>query len=171
MKKKTSLIVLALLLPSVVLTHISCRTLDDRLMFNLDGRDVDFVGITKEWVRTTTNSCQSVLQLKSDDAKIDPIKAVIQSYSPPDSRDIKTIHVWTASNWAIAEVEFEKLLPAVVTINNMDTSPKIVEGAIWSGTTAPWKSSPHIRSYLKNRSNDTPQDLLSCFELLSASFK
>lgn len=171
MKKKTSLIVLALLIPSVVLMHVSCRTFDDRLMFNVDGRDVDFIGMAKEWVRTTTNRCQSVHQLQSDDPQLVRIKAVIQSYSPPDSRDIKAIHVWTTENWAIAEVEFEKLLPAVVTINNVDASPTIVEGAIWSGTTAPWKSSPHIRSYLKNRSNDTPQDLLNCFELLTNSLK
>lgn len=171
MKRKTSLIVLGMLIPTVVLTHVSCSALDDGLMFNLDGRDVDLVGMTKDWVRTTTNSCQSVHQLKSDDVQFVRIKAAIQSYSPPDSMDIKTIHVWTATHWAIAEVEFEKLLPAVVTIKKADTSPTVVEGAIWSGTTAPWKSSPHIRSYLKNRSNDTPHDLLNCFELLTKSFK
>lgn len=172
MKKKTSVIVLMLLIPTVVLMHVSWRHEDNGLLFNVDGRDVDVVGAFTDWARTATNRCQMVHALPSDDPRLGRIQAVIQSYSPPDSMEIRDIHVWTTSHWAIAEVEFQQLLPAVITLRDVDTDhPAVVEGAIWSGATAPWKSGPRIRSYLKSRSSDTPQDLLDCFEFQTKHFR
>lgn len=171
MNKKISVVLLLLLIPVVTLTHVSWSQKDNGLMFNVDGRDVDFVGIIKDEWRMATSSCKNVKQLEGDDPKLRMIKTAIQSYSPPDSIPIKVIYVWTSGTWAIAEVEFEKLLPAVVVIKNIDTSATVVGDAIWSGLTVPWKSGPFIRAYLGEKSSDAPEALLNCFELQTDSFK
>lgn len=171
MNKKISVAFLLLLIPVVTLTHVSWAQKDNGLMFNVDGRDVDFIGIMKDKWRMTTNSCKTVKQLDSEDPKLGIVKTAIQSYSQPDSIPIKVIYVWTSGNWAVAEVEFEKLLPAVVPVKNLDTSATVVGDAIWSGMTVPWKSGPFIRAYLGQKSSDTPEALLECFELQTDSFK
>jgi hypothetical protein len=171
MNKKISVAFLLLLIPVVTLTHVSWAQKDNGLMFNVDGRDVDFIGIMKDKWRMTTNTCKKVKQLANEDPKLKIVKTAIQSYSPPDSMHIKVIYVWTSGTWAIAEVEFEKLLPAVVPVKDIDTSATVVGDAIWSGQTVPWKSGPFIRAYLGQKSSDTPEDLLNCFELQTDSFK
>ncbi len=171
MNKKISVVLLLLFIPIVILTHVSWSQKDNGLMFNVDGRDVDYVGIIKDKWRMTINSCKTVKMLQSDDPKLKTVKTAIQSYSPPDSIPIKVIYVWTSGTWAVAEVEFEKLLPAVVAVKNLDTSATVVGDAIWSGLTAPWKSGPFIRAYLNEKSSDTPEALLNCFELQTDSFK
>jgi hypothetical protein len=171
MKNNVALALLVLLVPVVVLTHVSWSQKDNGLMFNVDGRDVDFVGVIKDKWRVATNSCKTVAELDSEDPKFRMVKAAIQSFSPPDSIPIKAIHVWTSGTWGVAEVEFENLLPAVVTVKNLDKDPTLVDDAIWSGITAPWKSGPFIRTYLGQKSNGTPEELLNCFELQTVSFK
>jgi hypothetical protein len=171
MNKKISVTLLVLFIPLVILTHVSWSEKDNGLMFNVDGRDVDFIGIMKDKWRMMTYSCKTVKQLANEDPKLRMVKTAIQSYSPPDSMHIKVIYVWTSGTWAVAEVEFEKLLPAVVPVKNIDTTATVVGGAIWSGLTVPWKSGPFIRAYLGEKSSDTPEDLLNCFELQTDSFK
>jgi hypothetical protein len=171
MNKKLSVVLLLIFAPVVTLMHVSWSEKDNGLMFNVDGRDVDFIGIIKDKWRMATNSCKTIKKLESEDPKIKIVKTAIQSYSPPDSASIKVIYVWTSENWAIAEVEFEKLLPAVVAVKNLDTNATVVGDAIWSGLTAPWKSGPFIRAYLNQKSSDTPEALVNCFELQTDSFK
>ena len=47
MNKKVSITLLLLLIPVVLLTHVSWSQKENGLMFNVDGRDVDFIGIIK----------------------------------------------------------------------------------------------------------------------------
>jgi hypothetical protein len=171
MKKQVSLALLLFLAPVVVLTHVGWSEKDNGLMFNVDGRDVDFVGNIKDKWRIATTTCSTVVQLEHDDPKLKIIKAAIQSYSPPDSIPIKVIYVWTFRTWAVAEVEFENLLPAVVAVKNIDTGATVVEDAIWSGVTSPWKSGPFVREYLGKKSHELPKTLLNCFELQTVSFR
>ena len=171
MNKKISVTLLVLFIPLVILTHVSWSEKDNGLMFNVDGRDVDFIGIMRDKWRMMTYSCKTVKQLANEDPKLRMVKTAIQSYSPPDSMHIKVIYVWTSGTWAVAEVEFEKLLPALVPVKNLDTTATVVGDAIWSGQTVPWKSGPFIRAYLGQKSSDTPKDLLNCFELQTDSFK
>ena len=66
MNKKVSITLLLLLIPVVLLTHVSWSQKENGLMFNVDGRDVDFVGIIKnEWrmATNTFNTHQSYLRL------------------------------------------------------------------------------------------------------------
>ena len=171
MNKKISVTLLVLFIPLVILTHVSWSEKDNGLMFNVDGKDVDFIGIMKDKWRMMTYSCKTVKQLANEDPKLRMVKLAIQSYSPPDSLHIKVIYVWTFGTWAVAEVEFEKLLSAVVPVKNIDTTATVVGDAIWSGQTVPWKSGPFIRAYLGEKFSDIPKDLLNCFELQTDSFK
>lgn len=171
MNKKVSVALLLFLTPVVLLSHVSWSQADNGLLFNVDGRDVDVVGMLKDKWRVSTKRCQAVAELDSTDPQFNTIKTLVQSYSPPDSAAIRTMYVWRSGSWAIAEVEFEKLLPAVVTIKDIDTNAAIVGDAIWSGMTLPWKASPFIRAYIRNKSNDLPETLLQCFELQTVSFK
>ena len=74
MNKKVSITLLLLLVPALVLPHVSWSQKDNGLMFNVDGRDVDFVGIIKNEFRIATNTCKTVTELKSDDQKLTMIK-------------------------------------------------------------------------------------------------
>ena len=93
MNKKISVTLLVLFIPLEILTHVSWSEKDNGLMFNVDGKDVDFIGIMKDKWRKTTNSCKTVKQLASEDPKLRMVKTAIQSYSPPDSMHIKVIYV------------------------------------------------------------------------------
>ena len=170
MNIKASVVLLLILTPVVLMSHISWSQEENGLLFNVDGRDVDFVGIVKDTWRTTTKRCDAVTELESADRRFKIIQTLVQTYSPPDSTQIRDIHIWTSGSWAIAEVEFERLLPAVDTIKNIDTHAAIVDNAIWSGITKPWKSGPFIRAYLQKNATDTPENLLNCFELRTGSF-
>ena len=55
MNKKLSVILLLLFVPVVILTHVSWSQKDNGWMFNVDGRDVDFIGIMKDKWRMATN--------------------------------------------------------------------------------------------------------------------
>jgi hypothetical protein len=161
---------LLVLTPLVMLSHISWSQEENGLLFNVDGRDVDFIGIMQDKWRITTARCDAVRALAHSDPQFSEIKKLIQSYSPPNSVAIKTMAVWTSGTWAVAELEFEDLLPAVVTVKNMDQDATIFSDGVWSGMTTPWKSGPFIRAYLGKRTPEMPTALLNCFELRSASF-
>jgi len=167
---KASVVLLLILTPAVLMSHLSWSQEENGLLFNVDGREVDFVGIVKDTWRTTTKKCDAVTELESGDRKFKAIQTLVQNYSPPDSTPIRNFHIWTSGSWAIAEVEFERLLPAVVTIKNIDTNALILDKAIWSGMTKPWKSGPFIRAYLQKNAPDTPENLVHCFELRTGSF-
>lgn len=171
MNKHVSLALIFLLTPMIVFSHINWSKTDNGWLFNVDGRDVDFAGVIQDKWRKTSTSCRTVTELESSDPRHQEIKSLVQSYSPPDSTQVTAIHVWTRGTWAVAEVEFEKLLPAVVTIKNIDKDPAVVEDAIWSGFTKPWVAGPFIRSYLSQSKNPAPRVLLDCFEMQTKSFR
>ena len=171
MMKHVSLVLLTVLTPLVFFSHFSWSTTENGVLFNLDGRDLDFSGMVKEKWRRATNTCSSVNRLSISDARHESIKRLIQSYSPPDSHHIETLHMWTQGDWAVAEVEFKHLLPAVVTLKNIEQNAEIVDDAIWSGLTHPWTAGPLIRNYLHKSQTPAPQMLLDCFELQTKSFQ
>jgi hypothetical protein len=78
---------------------------------------------------------------------------------------------WLQSDWAVVELEFDTLQPAVVPVHFQNGVPFIQAKAIWSGLTTPWKSAPFIRHYMGTKLPDIPKDLLNCFEPQSQYFK
>jgi hypothetical protein len=67
----------------------------------------------------------------------------------------------------VAELTFEKLSPAVVLLQSDGPTGTLTERAIWSGSTEPWRSGPHIRAYLRARAPQAPQALLACLDPVS----
>ena len=78
--------------------------------------------------------------------------------------------MWTLGEWTLAEVEFEALLPAVVTLQKISNEQKIVPRGIWSGYTKPLMAAPLIRTYLKTQVPEVPVKLLNCLIPRSKSF-
>ncbi len=154
-----------------MLSHVSWSDTENGLLFNVDGRDVDIAGIVKDKWRVSQKKCHAVKELDSTDPQFQTIKTLVQAYSPPHSAAIRTMYAWRSGSWAVAEVEFESLLPAVVPIKTLDTHAAVVGEAIWSGMTLPWKAGPFIRAYIAHKSDDLPEALLACFELQTVSFK
>jgi hypothetical protein len=72
--------------------------------------------------------------------------------------------------WLLAEVEFATLNPAVVLLTSSQERVSVVEGAIWSGTTAPWHAASLIRRYILGRAPQVPAELISCFNPAGALF-
>jgi hypothetical protein len=111
-----------------------------------------------------------VSQPQAGQANFQAIQNAIQSYSPPQSQTAKIASIWTLGEWTLAEVEFEALLPAVVTLQKSSSEQKIMPRGIWSGHTKPWMAAPLIRTYLKTQVPEVPVQLLNCFIPRSKSF-
>ena len=122
------------------------------------------------WRNTCKWNCAAVSQLQPTDAKYQRAKLLIKNYSPPNSESAQIASAWTAGEWTLIEVEFTDLLPAVVLIQTKENHSFIVQDAVWSGYTKPWKSAPFIRQYISKNRSDMPTALTDCFEPQSLSF-
>ena len=171
MKKKVALPLLAIVLTGVIASHISFKSADHSYLLVVDGIEIDVLGkLQNQWLSQTQN-CKDVSQLQEGSANFQAIQNTIQSYSPPHSPSAKIASMWTLGRWTLAEVEFETLLPAVVTLQtNNNKEPTIVPNGIWSGRTQPWLAAPLIRTYLTKQVPEIPSTLLNCFVPRSKSF-
>jgi hypothetical protein len=144
---------------------------DNGTLLSIDGRKVDVLGELKNaWVSQTRN-CKDVTQVNADGAVYRQALSLIQAYSPPSSHSAKIASAWSSGPWLVVEVEFETLLPAVVTLKASNGEFTIVPNAIWSGYTQPWVAAPFIRDYLSRQAPDMPADLVKCFTPQSKSFQ
>jgi hypothetical protein len=170
MKKKVALPLLAIVLIGVFASHISFKSADHSHLMVVDGIEIDVLGkMQNQWLAYTQN-CDGMSQPQAGQANFQAIQNAIQSYSPPQSQTAKIASMWTLGEWTLAEVEFEGLLPAVVTLQKSSNEHKIVPPGIWSGHTKPWMAAPLIRTYLKTQVPEVPVQLLNCFIPRSKSF-
>jgi hypothetical protein len=170
MKKKVALPLLAIVFAGVIASHISFKAADHSYLMVIDGLEIDILGkIQNLWLAHTQN-CMGVSQPQDGQANFQAVLKTIQSYSPPQSQTARIAGVWTLDKWTLAEVEFEALLPAVVTFQTTDSEAKILPKGIWSGHTKPWLAAPLIRSYLKTQVPEIPSQLINCFDPRSKSF-
>ena len=77
MNIKASVVLLLILTPVVLMSHINWSQEENGLLFNVDGRDVDFVGIVKDTWRTTTKRCDAVTELESADRSFKIIQTLV----------------------------------------------------------------------------------------------
>ena len=170
MKKKVALPLLAIVLIGVIASHISFKPADHSYLMVVDGIEIDVLGkMQNQWLAITQN-CEGVSQPLAGQANFQLIQNALQSYSPPQSQSAQIAGMWTFGEWTLAEVEFETLLPAVVTLQINNNEQKIVPRGIWSGHTKPWIAAPLIRTYLKTQVPELPSKLLNCFDPRSKSF-
>lgn len=171
MKKRTSVLVLLLVVLAVGASHIGWIARDNGTLMVLDGREIDVAGIAdNQWTQFTRN-CNGVVRLHPEDKRYQNTAKLISSYSPPHSASVRITGVWSTDKWVLAEAEFAELLPAVVLLDFSGVGPKIVSNAVWSGYTKPWKAAPFIRDYLLKQVPDLPPSLAACFDPQSRAFK
>jgi hypothetical protein len=94
----------------------------------------------------------------------------VAEHSPPDSSRLQLIRLLQQDAWLVAEFTFERLSPAVVLLQGDGAAGSpgaLTERAIWSGSTEPWRSGPHIRAYLRSRAPQAPPALLACLDPVS----
>lgn len=170
MKKKVALPLLLIVLVAVTASHIDIKQADHSHLVVVDGIEVDVFGkLQNQWLAHTQN-CNSVSQVEPGEVTFLATQKAIQAYSPPQSESAKIASIWTVGEWTLAEVEFDALLPAVVTLRTLNNETHIVPRGIWSGYTKPWMAAPLIRTYLKTQVPDMPVELLNCFVPRSKSF-
>ncbi len=170
MKRKVALPLLLIVLASVIASHISFKQADHSYLMVVDGIEIDVLGkMQNQWL-THTQNCQNVKQLSKEEATHIAASNAIKAYSPPQSQSANIASMWSMGEWTLAEVEFDELLPAVVTLQTRDNDTLIVPRGIWSGFTRPWMAAPLIRSYLKKQVPEMPPELLNCFDPRSKSF-
>jgi len=117
-KKKVALPLLAIVIIGVISSHISFKSADHSHLMVVDGIEIDVLGkIQNQWLAYTQN-CDGVSQPQAGQESFQAIQIAIQSYSPPQSQSAQIASMWTLGEWTLAEVEFEALLPAVVTLQN-----------------------------------------------------
>ena len=166
-----SLYVLLLVTVGVLLSHLSVRQKDNGYLLVVTEREIDVLGMAHEkWVRMT-RQCGNVYKLNATSTQHQHILQTIQAYSPPDSGSANVVSLLTTDTWALAEVEFKELLPAVVVLQLSEGQPTIVSQAIWSGMTRPWLAAPHVRAYVSRQAPQVPPALLDCFDPQSKSFQ
>ena len=169
--RRISVLVLFLVLVGVILNHLSFKNSENGPLLVIDEREVDVLGeINNRWTSLVTD-CSSVKTLNSADNNFQAALKVVQDYSPPQSRNSKVASVWVSGSWLLVESEFEELLPAVVPLKKSENGFQVVQEAVWSGYTRPWKAAPFIRQYISKQASEMPLKLLSCFNPQSNAFR
>ena len=161
---------LSIVLIAVVASHINWIKDDLGYLLTIDGKPLDLIGNLKNEVTKATRNCESVVRVLPAQHKYQIAQTLINDYSPPDSSQAQIASVWSKDSWLLVEVEFKKLLPAVVLIQNANSAPFILVEGIWSGYTNPHKSAPFIRDYLSHQVDAIPAQLINCFDPQSKSF-
>jgi hypothetical protein len=171
MKKHVALAMLGITLAGVVGTHVRWVQADNGHLLELSGQPVDALGAWADWRNALTRDCSQVQALHNDNAALQTAHEVIRNISPPDSATARVQGLWRRGDWWLAETEFEQLLPAVVLLQLTPAGLVPVQGAVWSGTTHPWRAAPLIRGYISQQAPQAPADLLACFEARSVAFR
>jgi hypothetical protein len=164
MPKRISIYVLLMVTLGVFLNHFSIEHKENGYLLMVDGREVDAIGIVQDkWVKLTRN-CSRVRSVDTQMPERLTLLQLIRDYSPPSSESAHVVQAVTTGKWALVEVKFNDLLPAVVLIDQTLQPPQIVPNAIWSGETHPWRPAHFVRQYISNKVPQVPSDLLDCFE-------
>lgn len=170
MKKKVALPLLLATVIGITASHIRIKPFDASYLLEIDGRDVDVVGFVQDKWTNSTRNCQSSELDKSSNVYRSS-ELAIKNFSPPSSSNARILGFWFQNDWALVELEFDELQPAVVPVKFENGVPIIVTQGIWSGLTKPWKAAPFIRNYMASKLPDMPESLLDCYEPRAQYFK
>lgn len=162
MKKHVALTALLITALGVLNAHVDVPHVDGRTFVMTQGQMYDAIGWGEDLWTRATRRCSLVHTLDSRVPMHHNALAAIQSYSPPDSRSARLRQLLQAGDWLLAEVEFDQLNPAVVVLQLQGANVVVLQKAIWSGDTQPWRPAPLIRRHLHAQAPLTPQSLLDC---------
>lgn len=171
MKKHVALTLLALTTLGVLNAHVDLPEHDGRRFVLSEGRLHDPIGWAEDaWTRIWRN-CGAVVEAPpSSDIALNALQ-VIRTFSPPDSQSARLLQLQVIDGWLLAELEFDTLSPAVVPLRIQDSAPAVLDQAIWSGSTEPWRPAPLIRRHIQTRSPQMPAALLDCLQPRGALFQ
>jgi hypothetical protein len=170
MKKHVALTLLALTTLGVLNAHIDLPEVDGRRFVKAQEKLHDPLGWAEDLWAAGTTSCAPVQRLDEYAALARAGLQAIQAFSPPDSASARVLQMQEQAGWLLAEVEFQSLSPAVVLLKSQAHQVLVVDGAVWSGSTWPWRPAPLIRRHLRERAPASPMALLECFTPRSALF-
>ncbi len=164
MTRRASLYLLLIVGMGVVLNHVSWREKDGRQLWVVNEKEFDVRGIAQDTWNQLTRDCEGVTHIPPQTSQHHTIEKLIQDYSPPGSNSAQIKTLLSTANWALAEVVFDELFPAVVLLQHVNGQPHIVSHAIWSGYTSPWEPAPFIRQYLSTQAPHASPALIVCFD-------
>ncbi len=170
MKKHVALTLLLVTTLGVLNAHVDLPKVDGRRFVAAQGQLHDPLGWLEDRWTVLARSCRGIHALGAEDATHRKALATLQGFSPPDSASARLLQLRRQGDWLLAEVAFEVLSPAVVLLRLESGEARVVEGAIWSGSTEPWRPSPLIRRHLAQRAPQAPPALLACLEPRSGLF-
>jgi hypothetical protein len=169
--RRVFVMVLCMVLAAVIFDHVAWKRTENGPLLVVDGKEFDALGALSELWNSSSRDCRMTSQLAPKDAVYGQAEEQIKLYSPPQSRTTHVASAWMQGPWILMELEFDDLLPAVVLLKRTDQSLSIVEQAVWSGYTSPWKAAPYIRAYILSKAPEMPQELIQCFQPHSAAFQ
>ncbi len=171
MKKHVALTLLVLTTLGVLKTHVDIERQDGGYFLSYQGKKHDVLGALLNQTNSVLRQCPDVQPLDANSVVAKSALVAIQNFSPPDSQHARLLGLLQQDTWLLAELEFTTLNPAVVLLKTTPEKVSVVEGAVWSGTTAPWTSAPFIRRYIGDRAPQAPSELLKCFDPASQLFQ
>lgn len=171
MKRHVALTLLFVTALGVLNAHVDLPQIDGRRFVATQGQTYDPLGWLEDQFNGWSRQCDSVRRVDLQDADAQTALLRIGAFSPPDSHTARALTVLQAGPWWLVEVSFESLSPAVVTLRGEGEGMRIVEGAIWSGSTSPWRPAPRIRSYLLAGAPGMPPELAACLDPKSELFQ
>ncbi len=171
MKRHVALTLLIVTALGVLNAHVDLPHIDGRRFVATQGQIYDPRGWMEDQINALSRQCKSVQQVNPQHPDAQTALLRIGAFSPPDSHTARALNVLRTGPWWLVEVSFETLSPAVVTLYGEGDSMKIIEGAIWSGSTAPWRPAPQIRRYLLAAAPALPPELVACLDPQSELFR
>jgi len=170
-RSRAALTVLGLLSLAVPLSHLQLQQVDQRWLLDVDGRLVDVAGQWSDRMNHMLRDCTQVHVVPPNEAMHAQALKTLQQHSPPDSLELRLSRLWQMGDWLLAEVDFERLAPAVVLLRHHETALEVVTSGVWSGSTHPHWPAPFIRQYLARRVLEAPAALLNCFDPVLPLFR
>lgn len=171
MKKPVALTLLLITTLGVINTHVDMPMVDGRRFVLAQGQLHDVQGWIEDRWNQALRHCGRVQDLPLQSDRGQASLRAIQAFSPPDSYSARMLQLQSVGPWLLAEVEFERLSPAVVPLLETPEGLQVLGQAIWSGSTAPWRPAPLIRRHLLTRAHAMPEALGACFTPRAALFQ
>lgn len=179
MKRHVAATLLALTALGVLNAHVDVEAQDGRYFAVWQGQKHDIIGWLADRSNQLGRDCGAVVPVAAGSPQAEQVLALIREYTPPDSRQVQLVSLQQQGDWLVAELRFETLNPAVVLLRQeaQGKSLDLPERAIWSGSTAPWRAGPRIRSHLKAQAppdfftQPGAEALLACYEPVSPGLR
>ena len=171
MKRHVALTLLIVTALGVLNAHVDLPRVDGRRFVATQGQLYDPLGWLEDQANAWGRRCDKVASVPLSSQAAQEVLTRIGAFSPPDSHTARALSLLRAGPWWLAEVSFESLSPAVVALHGEGHAMKIIERAIWSGSTSPWRPAPRIRDHLLAGAPGIPTDLVACLEPQSELFR